>query len=70
MRIVGFSACPADAAPEVLDVASFVSQHPGGRGAVREAIERLLKDEGRWDDLIAALTATPIGAAPVEEQRT
>jgi 3-deoxy-D-manno-octulosonate 8-phosphate phosphatase (KDO 8-P phosphatase) len=48
MEIAGLCACPADAAPEVLDFVSthpggFVSQHPGGTGAVREFVDALLK---------------------------
>lgn len=48
MREAGFSAAPADAAPEVRRIATFVCTQPGGRGAAREAIEALLKHEGRW----------------------
>jgi 3-deoxy-D-manno-octulosonate 8-phosphate phosphatase (KDO 8-P phosphatase) len=49
---VGLSATVADAAPEVKQAARWVMQAPGGRGAVRELIERLLKAKGRWDDFI------------------
>ena len=34
--------CPADAAKEVVDLATFVSVQKGGNGAVREFIEWLL----------------------------
>jgi 3-deoxy-D-manno-octulosonate 8-phosphate phosphatase (KDO 8-P phosphatase) len=49
---VGLSATVSDAAPEVKQAARWVMQAPGGRGAVRELIERLLKAKGRWDDFI------------------
>ncbi len=57
MREAGFSAAPADAAPEVKAAATYVCSLPGGRGAVREAIETLLKREGRWEAVIAEFGA-------------
>lgn len=48
MRECGWSACPADATPEVYSAAGWVAPSPGGRGAVREIIEHLLKEQGRW----------------------
>lgn len=41
----GLAACPADAAEEVLAVSDYVCSREGGRGAVREFIEYLLKRE-------------------------
>ena len=38
----GTTACPADAVPQVLEVADYVCSHNGGRGAVREFIDRIL----------------------------
>ena len=55
MRSAGFSAAPADAAPEVRRVATFVCTIPGGRGAVREAIEHLLRAQGAWDEVLDGL---------------
>jgi 3-deoxy-D-manno-octulosonate 8-phosphate phosphatase (KDO 8-P phosphatase) len=43
-----FSACPADAAPEVMAVCDLVCGAPGGRGAVREFVELILKVQGKW----------------------
>jgi 3-deoxy-D-manno-octulosonate 8-phosphate phosphatase (KDO 8-P phosphatase) len=54
MREAAFSAAPSDAAPEVRAAATFVSALGGGRGAVREAIETLLRREGRWAEVVAA----------------
>jgi 3-deoxy-D-manno-octulosonate 8-phosphate phosphatase (KDO 8-P phosphatase) len=45
----GLSAAPADAAQEVRDRVHWVSRHGGGRGAVREFIELVLRAQGRWD---------------------
>jgi 3-deoxy-D-manno-octulosonate 8-phosphate phosphatase (KDO 8-P phosphatase) len=48
----GFSFCPGDAAPEVAAVCDLVTGKVGGRGAVREAAEILLKAQGRWTALV------------------
>ena len=52
---VGLAACPADAAPEVQEVAHIVTTAKGGKGAVREVIELLLKNQGQWNRLLAGL---------------
>jgi 3-deoxy-D-manno-octulosonate 8-phosphate phosphatase (KDO 8-P phosphatase) len=49
---VGLSAAPADAADEVRARVHWVSAHGGGRGAVREFIELVLKARGRWAPLV------------------
>jgi 3-deoxy-D-manno-octulosonate 8-phosphate phosphatase (KDO 8-P phosphatase) len=48
----GLSAAPADAAPEVLTRVNWVSAAPGGRGAVREFIEMVLRAQNRWDGIV------------------
>jgi len=48
MKEVGIPACPADASPEVKAISKFVSGLPGGKGAVRDVIERTLKVQGKW----------------------
>lgn len=60
---VGFAACPADAAPEVAAVCDLVCGNPGGRGAVREVAELILKAGGRWSELVDAF------AGPHRESR-
>ena len=45
---VGFSACPADAAPEVIAACHYVCREQGGQGAVREVDELLLKRQRLW----------------------
>jgi 3-deoxy-D-manno-octulosonate 8-phosphate phosphatase (KDO 8-P phosphatase) len=49
----GLAIAVADASPEVRAAARLTTITPGGRGAVREAVEWLLKLQGRWDELIA-----------------
>jgi len=46
------SATVSDGATEVKQHAKWVLESAGGRGAVRELIERLLQAKGRWEDLI------------------
>ncbi|MBF0331096.1 MAG: HAD-IIIA family hydrolase [Candidatus Omnitrophica bacterium] len=45
---VGFSAAPANAVAEVKKIVDHVTVQEGGRGAVREVIEIILKAQGRW----------------------
>ena len=42
----------ADAALETRESAHYVTTAAGGYGAVREAVEFILKAQGRWDDLV------------------
>ncbi|MCA9129435.1 MAG: HAD hydrolase family protein [Planctomycetales bacterium] len=49
---VGLSVAPADAADEVRTIAKWTMTKPGGRGAVRELIERLLKAKGCWENCL------------------
>ncbi len=49
----GFAAAVADAAPEVRRCAHWTSTAPGGRGAVRELAEFILRAQGRHDGLLA-----------------
>ena len=52
MRYVGFGIAVANAVDEVKHYADYVTDSPGGKGAVREAIEYILKQSGRWTELI------------------
>jgi 3-deoxy-D-manno-octulosonate 8-phosphate phosphatase (KDO 8-P phosphatase) len=49
---VGLSAAPADAAAEVASRVHWVSTADGGRGAVREFIEMVLRAQNRWDKVL------------------
>ena len=53
LRRVGFSATVPDAREEILEVVDVVCDRPGGRGAVREVLEAILKAQGRWDEVLA-----------------
>ncbi len=49
----GLAMAPADAVEEVRREASYVTQARGGQGAVREAIEMIMKKTGQWDGILA-----------------
>lgn len=57
MRRVGLGAAVADAHPEALQVADWVSTRDGGSGAVRELIEFMLRVQDRWDEVAGPLLA-------------
>lgn len=59
MRLCAYSIAPASAAAEVKESADYVTLAPGGRGAVREAIEHLLRSAGRWETILARYRETP-----------
>jgi 3-deoxy-D-manno-octulosonate 8-phosphate phosphatase (KDO 8-P phosphatase) len=59
MRRSGLAVAPADAMPEVLEVAHHVTQRPGGRGAARELIDFLLHANGSWDRVTARYFSEP-----------
>jgi len=48
MRIAGLAMAPADAVPEVRRAAGWVARSEGGHGAVREAVEFLLRSRKAW----------------------
>lgn len=52
MRRVSLAIATANARPEVKRSAHYVTTEPGGRGAVREVIELLLKAQGHWPGLL------------------
>jgi len=49
---VGFAATVADAVPEVLKIAHYVTKRKGGRGAVREVCELILEAKGTDTQLL------------------
>lgn len=49
MRKVGFPIAVGDAVRELKSLAVYITKNPGGRGAVREVIELILKAKGMWE---------------------
>ena len=52
LKAAGLAVAVADAVPEVRAAAHYVTQLAGGRGAVREVIEWILKNQGRWNEVV------------------
>lgn len=48
MSHCGVSACPADAAIEIKEIADYISPYAGGHGCVRDVIEQTLRLQGQW----------------------
>ncbi|GAB2687544.1 HAD-IIIA family hydrolase [Mucilaginibacter koreensis] len=48
MKMVGLPVCPADAAEEIKAVSVYVSPLAGGKGCVREIMEKVLKVQKQW----------------------
>ena len=52
LRGAGFSVAVADAAEEAKSAAMMITKNKGGRGAVREVSDFLLKAKGLWEGII------------------
>ena len=50
MKMAGVSACPADAAVEIQEVADYISHKKGGDGCVRDIVEQVMRVRGDWFD--------------------
>jgi len=49
MKLVGLPTCPQDAVPEIKEISKYISHKNGGKGAVRDVIEQVLKIQDKWD---------------------
>jgi 3-deoxy-D-manno-octulosonate 8-phosphate phosphatase (KDO 8-P phosphatase) len=52
IRWAGLGIAVADAPEEVREAADYTTSVRGGRGAVREVVELILKNTGRWENVI------------------
>lgn len=52
LKRVGFSVTVPDAANEVKERVDYITEKRGGRGAVREVVEMILKEQGKWEGVI------------------
>jgi 3-deoxy-D-manno-octulosonate 8-phosphate phosphatase (KDO 8-P phosphatase) len=57
MQRVGLALAVADASDEVKAVAHYVTRARGGEGAAREAVELILKAQGKWEGLVSKARA-------------
>ena len=54
MRMVGLPCAVGDAVTEVREIAQIIAGERGGRGAVREIYEIILKTQGVWDRVLTS----------------
>ena len=50
MKLVGLASCPQDAVNEIKSIAHYISHKNGGKGAVRDVIEQVLKLNNDWNN--------------------
>jgi 3-deoxy-D-manno-octulosonate 8-phosphate phosphatase (KDO 8-P phosphatase) len=48
MKRVGIATCPVDAIPEIKSISAYISDREGGRGCVRDVIERVMRSQHKW----------------------
>ncbi|MEY3451195.1 MAG: hypothetical protein RL711_1021 [Bacteroidota bacterium] len=48
MQLCGIATCPADATQEIIDISQYVSPKEGGKGAVRDVIEKVMRSQDKW----------------------
>lgn len=58
---VGLACAPTDAVGEVLEAVHYISPKSGGRGAVRDVCEILLKSQDKWAELMERYGWSPAG---------
>lgn len=63
LREVGLPCAVGDAVPEVRETAQIIAAAPGGRGAVREIYEIILKTQGLWERILTAFQNDADGIA-------
>ena len=49
MKLCGIACCPADAVAEIKAISAYISDKEGGKGCVRDILEKLLKVNNQWD---------------------
>jgi 3-deoxy-D-manno-octulosonate 8-phosphate phosphatase (KDO 8-P phosphatase) len=52
LKRAGFSVAVADGVDEAKAAADFVTRAAGGRGAIREVVEMILRAQGKWDSFV------------------
>jgi 3-deoxy-D-manno-octulosonate 8-phosphate phosphatase (KDO 8-P phosphatase) len=54
MKKIGFPVAVANATPVIKDISSYITEKPGGSGAVREVTDLILKVQGKFDEALKA----------------
>ncbi len=52
LKRVGLAVTVPNAIKETKEVAHYITQNPGGKGAVREICEIILKAQGKWEKIV------------------
>lgn len=55
LKVVGLPCCPNDAVEEVRQQAKFISSKNGGKGAVRELCDFILKSTGKYEEIVSSI---------------
>jgi len=50
MQMAGLACCPADAVMEIKKISQYISSLTGGKGCVRDVIEKAMKLRGDWNE--------------------
>jgi len=56
LKVVGLPCCPNDAVKEVQNHAKFISTKNGGKGAVRELCDLILKSTNKYEEIVSSIT--------------
>jgi 3-deoxy-D-manno-octulosonate 8-phosphate phosphatase (KDO 8-P phosphatase) len=48
LKLVGYPTCPADASIDIKPICRYISPFNGGRGAVRDVIEKVMRAQAKW----------------------
>ncbi|HYH56301.1 MAG TPA: 3-deoxy-D-manno-octulosonate 8-phosphate phosphatase, partial [Anseongella sp.] len=48
MKLAGLPVCPSDAVAEIREISLYISPFGGGKGCVRDVIEKVLKVQDKW----------------------
>ena len=70
MRNCGFAVAVANARSEVRQEAHYVTPHSGGDGALRDAVEYILKAQGKWKQVVDEYTAERTQSSPTKSSTT
>jgi 3-deoxy-D-manno-octulosonate 8-phosphate phosphatase (KDO 8-P phosphatase) len=49
LKLVALPTCPQDAAPEIKGISKYISHKKGGKGAVRDVVEQVMKVHNKWN---------------------
>lgn len=51
LQICGLQTCPKDAVSEIRSLCSYISPFEGGKGCVRDVLEKVMKLQGNWPEV-------------------